>query len=415
MRSPERKHRFVCCYRYFNSFHQLLRGKGLSAINSGHWPVASGKFSILIKVFWVILRYRLFSHTVWVGFIRQIGYGYGLVFLPLLLLLSACRASTDQVITTQTGPQDVPQELEITSGSPAMGFRTPTSRSVKVTQHPPIEISETPENETPVLEMPLEPRVTETPSPDFWKSMPVVPEIGPNVNQIYTRGLSKGNNPRAFSKVGDCGASNAWFLGPFDQGGEYYALGEYTDLEVMIEYFQGSFLRDSIATRNGFNASSALSPLWADPKKCTPGETPLACEYRIHNPSYVFIMLGTNDRWHLETFEQDMRGILEYTLDRGIIPIIATKADNFEEDESINRLLAQLSLEYEVPLWNFWLALQSLPNAGLEEDGNHLTWGPIHFDDPEAMRMAWPMRNLTAMQALYAVWQAVTGSSVGTP
>jgi hypothetical protein len=412
MKIPEEENRFFCCD---HGFHRLLRGKRLSAINSGYWPVVSGKNSFPVKVFWVVVKIRVISFSGWVGFIQQIGRGFGFLFLPLLLLLPACQASTDQIITTQPGLQNLPPEPEIASSSPALDSPIATSRSVGVATKPRIEISEVPESESLVLGVTPESRATETPSPDFWKSMPVVPEIGPNVNQIYARGLSNGNDPRAFSKVGDCGASNAWFLGPFDQGEQFYTLGEHTYLQAMIEYFRGSFSRDSIATRNGFNAASALSPLWADPKQCQPGETPLACEYRLHNPSYVFIMLGTNDRWHLETFEENMREILEYSLDRGIIPIVATKADNLEGDESINRLLAQLSIEYEIPLWNFWLAVQSLPNAGLDKDGNHLTWGPVYFDDPEVMRTAWPVRNLTAMQALYAVWQAVTGSSIGTP
>ena len=47
------------------------------------------------------------------------------------------------------------------------------------------------------------------------------------------------------------------------------------------------------------------------------------------------------------------------------------------------------------------------PLQGLEEDGVHLTWGPVRFDDPENLHKAWPVRNLTAMQMLDAVWAAV--------
>jgi len=179
----------------------------------------------------------------------------------------------------------------------------------------------------------------------------------------------------------------------------------------MIDHFKGSFARNNITTRNGFNASSVLSPFWADPEVCKSGETPLACEYRIYKPSIVLITLGTNDRWHFDTFEKSMRDIIEYTLDHRIVPILGTKADNFEGDESINRIIAQLANEYRIPLWNFWVAAQTLPNNGMEADGIHLTWGPTKFNDPEIMKLGWPVRNLTAMQSLYAVWQAVQDSS----
>ena len=48
----------------------------------------------------------------------------------------------------------------------------------------------------------------------------------------------------------------------------------------------------------GFTAASALSPVWADPKVCLAGETPLGCEYRLQKPVMDFIMLGTNDLKH---------------------------------------------------------------------------------------------------------------------
>ena len=62
---------------------------------------------------------------------------------------------------------------------------------------------------------------------------------------------------------------------------------------------------------------------------------------------------------------------------------------------------------YEIPLWNFWAAVQSLPGYGLQEDGVHLTWAGNRFDDPEAMSRGWPIRNLTALQALDAVRKGI--------
>jgi len=118
-------------------------------------------------------------------------------------------------------------------------------------------------------------------------------------------------------------------------------------------------------------------------------------------------MLGSNDVWHRDAFEQQMRKIIEYTISEGIVPILSTKADNDEKDGSINATIAELALEYEIPLLNYWRAVQPLPDHGLQEDGVHITWGPNRFNDPQIMKKGWPVRNLVTLQILDAVWQRI--------
>jgi len=240
-----------------------------------------------------------------------------------------------------------------------------------------------------------------------WRIQPVIPEIDPYVIDIYQAGQALGNNPNAFSKIGDCESTPTWFLGDFDLGPRFYDLGPYQFLEGVIEQFQGSFNRTSLAAFRGFTASSALTPLWSDKKQCQSNETPLACEYRVHRPVIALIMLGTNDVYHQENFESHFRQIIETTLEQGIIPILATKADNLEGDERINTIISDLAWEYRVPLWNFWLAVQELPDHGLQPDGSHLTWDQNMFNEPGVFDSAWPVRNLTALQILDATWQAI--------
>jgi hypothetical protein len=91
-----------------------------------------------------------------------------------------------------------------------------------------------------------------------------------------------------------------------------------------------------------------------------------------------------------------------------VIPILATKADNQEKDHSINSTITRLALEYELPLWNFWRAVDPLPGHGLQDDLVHLTWGGNFFDEPAALTQAWPIRNITALQTLDAIWRKVT-------
>jgi len=242
---------------------------------------------------------------------------------------------------------------------------------------------------------------------DSWQKLPIIPLVSERMLEIYQLGQELGNNPHAFSKIGDCGSTPAWFLGDFDRGPSYYRLGKYQYLEAVIQQFHGSFDRTSLAARAGFNASALFVPIWADRNSCGADESPLVCEYRVNRPVIAFIMLGTNDVYHPEEFEPQMRKIIEYSLAQGVIPILTTKADNKEGDGSINATIARLAQEYQVPLWNFYAAVDPLANNGLQEDMAHLSWGRNLFDDPEAMSKAWPQRNLTALQALDAVWQKI--------
>jgi len=51
-------------------------------------------------------------------------------------------------------------------------------------------------------------------------------------------------------------------------------------------------------------------------------------------------------------YERYVRQILEGLIDEGVLPILATKADNLEGDHRINEILARLAHEYQIPLWN---------------------------------------------------------------
>jgi hypothetical protein len=187
-------------------------------------------------------------------------------------------------------------------------------------------------------------------------------------------------------------------------------LGEYQTLQPVIDWFVESLNRVSISLGNGFNTSAELSALRADPERCESKESPMACEYRIHHPSYALIALGTDDVGiSPEVFEQQMREIIEYTIGKGIVPILATKADNREGGDAFNRISARLAYEYDVPLWNYWAAVQPLPGHGLADGLGHLTWSnPNRFDYPNSMQFAIPVRTRTALQTLESIWRGVT-------
>lgn len=224
---------------------------------------------------------------------------------------------------------------------------------------------------------------------------------------IYQMGLLKGNNPRAFSKVGDCNTTMPYFLGDFDAP-EKYDLGSYTDLRETLDFFAGSYSRTSLAAKDGLTAHASLSVLWNTWKDCETYETPLTCEYRIHRPMYAIISFGTNDANGTVDFEIALRKVIEMTIGNSIIPVLSTKADNAEGDNTINQTIVRLADEYELPLWNYWLAVQPLPDKGLRSP-EHLSAGPDGFFTltGENLNYGWPVRNLTALQVLDAVRKAV--------
>lgn len=253
------------------------------------------------------------------------------------------------------------------------------------------------------------PTLASTPTPIPWQEMPVVPVMSEFARQVYARGIEMGNDPRGFSVIGDCQNVTDFFLSAFDHPGQY-DLGEYGYLQETIDYYAGSFSRKRIAVSGGFNVAAVLSPLWNNLEECDPHESPLACEYRINNPSVAIISMET--WWYdrpADTYAGYLRQIVEYSIAEGVVPVLATKADNLEGDWGINAAIVQVAQEYDVPLWNFWLAVQPLPGHGLQLDGFHLTYGRPFFSIEANMNTGWAMRNLTALQVLDAVRRAVTG------
>lgn len=333
-----------------------------------------------------------------------------LIFLSLLLLVS-CTAQP-----TQTPPAIHPVET--------LGAQTPTplpspmdtpapEPSLAATEVAPPSITAAPQNQPAGKVEQIPP--TRTPlALDAWQELPVVPWVSQRTVQIYQAGVQMGRDPHRFSKIGDCQNVSSYFLSPFEFS-SVYRLGEYEYLQEAIDWFAGSFTRDSLAVKGGFNVAAVLSPLRADPKQCEQGESPVACELRVHNPNFAIISMETWWSGKPENYEKYMRQLIEYLISQGVVPILATKADNLEGEHQINRTLGQLAWEYDIPLWNFWSAVQELPDKGLTEDGFHLTLGDYFYDDPQSTQTGWSKRNITALQALEAVWRGVSSPDALQP
>jgi hypothetical protein len=330
-------------------------------------------------------------------------------------MLAGCDGTTPEVTSIQSTRSTGENVAEATrTSTPANDpeFQTPTAETNSVeAERTPSEAGDAPNTAIPSQEAIARPTL----GPDDWMSLPIVPTVSENARQIYLRGQALGRDPHAFSKIGDCQSITTFFLAYFDSPG-LYRLGDYASLQESIDWFSGSFGRRSLAVKGGFNAAAILSPFRADPKVCNPDENPVACEIRVNNPSMVLISLEEWWAGQPEKYEAYMRQIIEYTIEQGVVPIVATKADNLEGNHLINQTIARLAWEYDIPLWNFWLAVQPLPDHGLREttpDGKpdmfHLTHSENNyaFDTPPSRHSGWLMRNLTALQVIDAVWRGL--------
>ncbi len=315
-----------------------------------------------------------------------------LCLIPLLLIITACSAAATPTL------QNTPTE-----------FVEPTLEATSATE----EATQAPTEESTAT---VEVQATPTYAPGDWMNLPVIPTLSPAMIEVYERGLADGREPHRFSKIGDCQNINTYFLDMFDGG--TYSLGEdYAYLQATLDYFAGSWGRKSMAVKGGLNASAVQNTMWTSLVEtyteqydiCRKGETPLVCELRDNNPSFAIISLEESWVGSLDTYDTNMRQIVDYVLSLNIVPILATRSELLTQDRQMNDIVVKIAEDYDLPLWNFGAAAAKLPNAGLMVDGDgfHLsrieTQSQALFDDPETMQMGFTWRNLTALQTLDSI------------
>jgi len=316
-----------------------------------------------------------------------------LLLLAIIISLAAC--DTPQWGRLQVTPAlptitQVPTPIQATVATIATATETP----VPVADDVPVITYQSP---TPTL------------APDAWKNMPIVPVVSARMVAVYQAGLAAGRDPNKFSKIGDCQNITTYFLAAFDDPKEYRLGSQYAYLQPTIDHFAGSWSRQSLAVKGGENVAASMDPLWADPKQCNSGETPIACEIRVNNPSIVTISMEESWSGNLVKYNEYLRKIVEYVLSQNVVPILATRAEVPGSKNSINEVVARIAYDYQLPLWNFGASVLTLPSYGLTSDGFHLSQAGNFFDDPNEMKEGWPWRNLTALQAIDAVYRGVSG------
>ncbi len=244
---------------------------------------------------------------------------------------------------------------------------------------------------------------------------------GGGARTIYVNGQAAGNQRNVFSKVGDSLTDTPNFLRAIVNS---YNLRDYGYLLPTIQFFMGGtalagnpFNSASISSRASWGTVSALDPGSADPGRCNPGETPVACEMRVVKPAVALVMIGTNDSpaYPADVFGERLRQIVETCIQYNVVPILSTLPPRAEFNDNIiayNQVITSMANSYGVPLTDLYSALINLPNHGYGDDGIHLSVPPggvpatVDFTSAN-LQYGSTVRNLTTLQILDSVLKNV--------
>lgn len=311
------------------------------------------------------------------------------ITLIIFIFITACspQVTSSPTISTNTPSRPIPTPR----------YETPTATSSQVKEEATVTKQKTVTATEMVNVEESSVTATETPISNEWMNAPILPEPSDTVRNIYIYGQTLGNNPNAFSIFGDCQARPDEFFGRFETD-ESLVASLTPELQETVNHFYGSFNRESPTAQDGTTPGALLWDQWHRGEYgCTFAETPVDCELRINNPSFVIIQIGS----HFESRNTEyLRRIITQLIDRGVVPILATKADNRELDFRVNRDMYLLAQEFDLPLWNFWASLSDLPNRGLYTRDDRPLQGDIYLIDE-----AQEIQRMTGLEALDIVWR----------
>lgn len=237
-------------------------------------------------------------------------------------------------------------------------------------------------------------------------SVPLLPRIHPEMCEVYARAQEDGRVGGVISKVGDSNSASESYLTPISQG--RYELGPYTFLTDTVNYFGASMGSQTVAARVGMNSMAVFDPFWANKAVCEQGESPIACEYRLRQPTIAVIMFGVNDTRVLNTadYQAQIEQLIEDSLAADVIPLLVTFTTNPSEWDygstlRFNLAMVEAAEAYNVPVINFWAAAQALYRAGVGDDNIHLTQsgGTLRLGRAESY-YGLPLHNLLVLHAL---------------
>lgn len=229
--------------------------------------------------------------------------------------------------------------------------------------------------------------------------------------------------------MGDSITDSPAFVQALHDGQVLY--GDFGYLESTVDYYrqttvrevegrpENSFNLNSFAALSGWKSSDLLDPgsrFWEP--LCGSDEMPLACELRNTRPAVALVMIGSNDVGVTppDDYRRNMREIVRLTRSFGVMPVLSTLPPRAGSQEiaaqvgDYNRIVLEVAVQNNVPIWNYWLAMQPLPDMGLRSDGLHPSFderiGGSNFAE-EALQYGFVVRSLTALQVLAKIKDVV--------
>ncbi len=257
---------------------------------------------------------------------------------------------------------------------------------------------------------------------------PVLPDVSQSMaaslSQLYQSGVSNfGVQAGAFSKVGDDAMDSPNFMVPFATG--QYDLSGHDGVQGVIDVYNGtpvrpaidpglnSFNVDSVAAGSGYGIDSLSSPAPAVPPCDTLGGTALSCEFQATKPSIALISFSAPNVVYMnpDQFRAELQSLVADSMSNyGVIPVLATipAGGGYSTDQlaPYNQVIVEVATQSGVtgiPLWNLARAMQE---RGISDPNSVAPEGPANFSD-SALNYGYNIRNLTALQTLKAVRQAV--------
>jgi hypothetical protein len=298
--------------------------------------------------------------------------------------------------------------------------------------------------------------------------LPVFDEaVTARTRTIYRRGMTLGNRPGVFAKVGDSNTSTGAFLSGLGCGPA--RLPGHRELESTVRSFKrttvprgylpflgqppvcrvsNSFTRIGFAAHPGWGISSLLAPFapvtvtkvggrylkGAHPGagahvisetptgSCPPGaDAVLMCELHTLRPSVAFVMIGTNDVQSMppSAFRSNLGRVVAATVQAGTIPVLSTIPSRgprlVARVAAFNRVITEIAADQHLPLWDLWrgLAQPGVVNEGESRPHVHLNVSPRGAFDfgPDSLRYGTNLRNLQALQTLAAIRTRVAAAA----
>lgn len=213
-----------------------------------------------------------------------------------------------------------------------------------------------------------------------------------HLRSVMAVGQADGKRLQAFSKIGDSITKSTCFMSGYGTAEGYALDPAYSYMQEIIDYYgtlevgvpgqaKYSFNWDSLCAAGGWTSTSPFEINSGDPANR------LMMELYQVKPGLAIVMFGTNDIYHIwlppddpeatfTAFKSNLNAIISTLESEGVIPVMSTIPDRFDSPTlealvpTYNDAIKTIARQHNVPLIDYWLALQTLPDKGINLAGD---------------------------------------------